>query len=89
MSNRNNPIQAVKITQRDFRETPPPKSGPKPLREVTKELVDKLQSDIDKSTLELKQHFQSHPNVPAVLKVRLLENALADRKSTRLNSSHT
>lgn len=47
MSNKNNPIQAVKITQRDFRETPPPKSGPKPLREVTKELVDKLQSDID------------------------------------------
>lgn len=77
MSNKNNPIQAVKITQRDYRETPPPKSGPKPLREVTKELVDKLQSDIDKSTLELKQHFQSHPNVPAVLKVRLLENALA------------
>ncbi|MDV5389174.1 hypothetical protein [Shewanella xiamenensis] len=70
MSNKNNPIQAVKITQRDFRETPPPKSGPKPLREVTKELVDKLQSDIDKSTLELKQHFQSHPNVPAVLKVQ-------------------
>lgn len=77
MSNKNKPIQAVKITQRDFKDIPPPQSGPKPLREVTKGLIEKLNADIVRTEVELRNHFDENPDIPAVLKVRLLESALA------------
>jgi serine protease AprX len=77
MSNKNNPIQSVKVTQKDFKDVPSPKPNSKPIREVTKELVDKLKADIEQSAIELRNHFNTAPNVPAVLKIRLLENALA------------